>query len=1628
MEALERNRVFSVSELESLRGNISGLMDTAVTVTGNFESCVAKLEGLAGRIPAEAGNVLSPVLSSYDRKFDCSAYEELKERSQMLLTKITSEIPGKDMEAASVLEEIRTGIVGLKQLTESLKGLLAPGVFNLSYEEFKGMVDDLSAANQPMTDKEKMEIAIQNLGYIPSCAYGNDPVNLITGNFLFEETDLQIQGIPFLKFVRTYNAISRKKGIFGRGWISSFEVSLKEQADGKISILKEDGTEEIFVKRGESYCSNKTENDKLIPAEEGYLYQEADRMIRFDNSGKAVRIETHAKKGITLCYNTEGAVEAVCSDSGRKLQFFYEEGKLVKVADDTGRAVTYEYTRQGLCAVINPMVGKKCYEYGKSNRIEKIINERGLVTIENSYDERKRISCQILPDGGKISYRYPSGEGYTEVTYQDGHKVRFYYDRELKKCLPADEKGQLTYEPTSYYYEDEKELLQKQLRAKYDEKGNLTALRYAGEWKWIEYNDAGLPGRIYSEKGAEFLFAYDACNRVIKKTDGNGNVRRYSYDLCDRLTSVIYPDGSSDAYTYDASGNMVHMREHTGREYDLEYDRANRLCSITENGSRKVELIYNAFGKISKLLTGQGEEIPCETTPMAEKLLSTFAGRASEPKGQTKEYDKAGNVTRRQFLDGREITYIYDCMNRVTKLIRNGKNEYKFSYEKGRCIKKTDPMGGETYYEYDTYGNLHGITDSEGNYFLTAEREVVVKEKEQTSGHTPSFKQERLSAISETGVEELRDESGRLIRRTYSGNLVSEYEYHTGNQIKRIVHSQNGKVLEELCYEYDANDNCISMRRNRSDCPEDSGVYEYEYDKAGRLITVSRNGKIRATYTYDRFGNRLTKKTNEKLDCYSYDKGNRLCEEAKTEASLQEVSVVSKVEAADKREYHVQRGEDSYHVIYRTLPEAVIADDEIKYLLTDHLGSVLRVMRADGSTESIHSYDEFGICEGKEPIYAGYGGYIPAGRDIYATESRYYAPKLGRFLSKDTWKGNIGNPQTWNQWIYVLNNPLRYKDASGYTPAEAMGNTYRQGVPESLGAYGAYSMLKADAGCGSIQTEVRSGYQAFQNQMRGESYHQLLNLLETGTGGLNAYQGMNLTTPSLAGNLMTEGMLSGGMSYSSICKLLGITPLIGDISYLDGIEANGDDMLIQGTYRNGNVEDIMSDIALRLGTGITGGLYQPGDRKKLKEFKSVREERRERAEYLATKQEELTSEEKEEAKELVKAFKKEYPGPGTNMTSEERIEQQYINMLYCKTNWGSALLGSFFSGLTYGGLDNWMDEVGEAYTESMGIEQKVSYTDQLEAVSDEYSFTYGAGTFLGNGAKMLMGGKFLGKFWGLGSKGSALSAIGLDTAVDTAVFTLPESIKAYFQGEDLEEILKDTGTEVIWNFGTNTISFYLTKGVGAVVGAAVERFMRGTGEEIVEEVTGELAEDAVKEASEETTERAFKETTENIIEGGLNSGRVLSNGQSLDDMAKLYAEKVNSNNKWSWMDDFPDAGELSKADKADIRNLAIEKGLIPDVPVKVVTDASGKTYRYADFDAVGLVKEKVNLPEHLWSESDAVQFKWLDDKIGGRPEGYTWHHSEIDGQMELVPTGIHNVYNHNGGRTVNHWAYREGGR
>ncbi len=49
-------------------------------------------------------------------------------------------------------------------------------------------------------------------------------------------------------------------------------------------------------------------------------------------------------------------------------------------------------------------------------------------------------------------------------------------------------------------------------------------------------------------------------------------------------------------------------------------------------------------------------------------------------------------------------------------------------------------------------------------------------------------------------------------------------------------------------------------------------------------------------------------------------------------------------------------------------------------------------------------------------------------------ESRYYNSDIARFISVDPWEGDMNDPQSFNKYSYVRNNPVKYVDPSGNIP------------------------------------------------------------------------------------------------------------------------------------------------------------------------------------------------------------------------------------------------------------------------------------------------------------------------------------------------------------------------------------------------------------------------------------------------------------------------------------------------------------------------------------------------------------------------------------------------------------------
>ncbi|WP_029067539.1 DUF6531 domain-containing protein [Lachnobacterium bovis] len=79
-----------------------------------------------------------------------------------------------------------------------------------------------------------------------------DPVNLSSGNFIYQKTDLYYgsdEDDGDLVFSRFYNSINDFEGILGKDWNTNFEVCLKFEKDEITSddidvvVFKEDGQE-----------------------------------------------------------------------------------------------------------------------------------------------------------------------------------------------------------------------------------------------------------------------------------------------------------------------------------------------------------------------------------------------------------------------------------------------------------------------------------------------------------------------------------------------------------------------------------------------------------------------------------------------------------------------------------------------------------------------------------------------------------------------------------------------------------------------------------------------------------------------------------------------------------------------------------------------------------------------------------------------------------------------------------------------------------------------------------------------------------------------------------------------------------------------------------------------------------------------------------------------------------------------------------------------------------------------------------------------------------------------------------------------------------------------------------------
>jgi RHS repeat-associated protein len=127
------------------------------------------------------------------------------------------------------------------------------------------------------------------------------------------------------------------------------------------------------------------------------------------------------------------------------------------------------------------------------------------------------------------------------------------------------------------------------------------------------------------------------------------------------------------------------------------------------------------------------------------------------------------------------------------------------------------------------------------------------------------------------------------------------------------------------------------------------------------------------------------------------------------------------------------------HYVYGVNRVSRDASGSYEYYHNDGLGSTRQLSNDSQSLTQTTTYDAFGNVESSTGSsnnaykYAGQWGYRNDGDDgLMHVGARYYDALVGRFISADTYLGEIGNPQSLNRYGYVENDPVNAVDPDGH--------------------------------------------------------------------------------------------------------------------------------------------------------------------------------------------------------------------------------------------------------------------------------------------------------------------------------------------------------------------------------------------------------------------------------------------------------------------------------------------------------------------------------------------------------------------------------------------------------------------
>ena len=794
------------------------------------------------------------------------------------------------------------------------------------------------------------------------------------------------------------------------------------------------------------------------------------RTLSYDDSG------IHHSSGVSLTFErgADNRIEKITGPYGREVTYHYDaDGMLEKVVQNTAVSPTFqkyfyggtrleaieapdgtqlgsfEYDWDGrITAMIDPDGNRVIYGHDLPNNRQEITDRRGNVTVYH-YDDRGNVTGKVDPLGHETLWTYDERDNRLTETDPLGHTTAYTYDADNNQLSETDPLGNTT-------------------RSTYDAKGNvLTTTDPAGNQTVYTYDDHGNLLTQTDATGNVTSYSYDDDGNMAVKTDALGNVTTYAYDEFGNLILEIDPAGNRTEKTYNAYGDMLSKTVYRTTDTGLVAQTETFAYDILGNKTREIDADGNEtrFEYKNHYTSNKQSEKTAQIDPLGNRTEYEYDARGNQtaihyPDGTSQTttydaddnristtdrdgrtttfaYDARGRLSEETRPDGSVISYTYDAVgNRTSLTVASGTTSYTFD-ELNRLETVTDPDGGVTAYTYDAVGNRASVTYPNGTvaeYTYDALNRLTYLENRKSSGEVISSYAYTLGPAGNR--VQVVENNGRTVDYTYDGlyRLVQE----------DISDAANG--AETIAYTYDAFGNRLTKT-------DGSGTIVYAYDANDRLI--SETGPAGAyTYAYDANGNTLEKSDGADSIYYTYDSENRLIQvddgtsitaytyDADGSRVASDTDGVDTVFVVDKNRQYAQvleerDGAGSLTVSY------VYGDDlisqhrggSISYYHYDGQLSTRTLTNAAGDITDTYDYDAFGNLRDQvgttENNYRYTGEQFDPNAGFYYLRARYYDQAMGRFVATDPYQGRMHEPVTLHKYLYANANPVMFNDPSG---------------------------------------------------------------------------------------------------------------------------------------------------------------------------------------------------------------------------------------------------------------------------------------------------------------------------------------------------------------------------------------------------------------------------------------------------------------------------------------------------------------------------------------------------------------------------------------------------------------------